>query len=411
MKRHTDRNLASEAKKVRFDEKISREEDADDFDQEEQLEERKTRRGGVKLDGYDGSSSSDEDQNDSDEDKGGDRQSQQQSSAAGGGDNGDMDMDMFAMDVAAAPQEGSSNGARTNVRNKQDTGDEDGQEYASFDRYDPEAGEAKIEAFNMRAELEEGQFDENGHYVRNQPDPQGFHDRWLEGVSNEEMERAREAHVRRERDRRRQQAEEERELGDTADADRAARLDLMELLQPNETVAAAIRRLGGSGDARKKTTARNRKQRQQGTSTTDAAGDVATLEQVAARRQNVELATALCDRLMGLGQLDVYEWTRERIALDLRRAGVTLPSNDSVGIAHSEFTMASGPTASAASAVDGDDMRWQFKWEASDAAEIHGPHTTAELQAWHAHGYFGPDVVVRRVGDSTFRPLSEAGVV
>ena len=56
----------------------------------------------------------------------------------------------------------------------------------------------KLDAFNVRAEKEEGGFDESGNYVRKAADPDAVHDSWLEGVSKKEMRRAKEAADKRE---------------------------------------------------------------------------------------------------------------------------------------------------------------------------------------------------------------------
>ncbi len=46
----------------------------------------------------------------------------------------------------------------------------------------------KVDAFNMKAEQEEGRFDEAGNFVRKATDPDAKHDSWLEGVSKKRYE-------------------------------------------------------------------------------------------------------------------------------------------------------------------------------------------------------------------------------
>ncbi|KAK2809886.1 hypothetical protein FQN49_008584, partial [Arthroderma sp. PD_2] len=61
-----------------------------------------------------------------------------------------------------------------------------------------------LDAFNMRAEQEDGRFDDAGNYVRKAMDPDAVHDSWLEGVSKKDMRKAREAAEKREEERRQQ---------------------------------------------------------------------------------------------------------------------------------------------------------------------------------------------------------------
>jgi len=43
-----------------------------------------------------------------------------------------------------------------------------------------------------------------------------------------------------------------------------------------------------------------------------------------------------------------------------------------------------------------EECRWEFKWENKDDAAIHGPHTSAEMDAWVEEGYFKEGVFVRK---------------
>lgn len=49
-------------------------------------------------------------------------------------------------------------------------------------------------------------------------------------------------------------------------------------------------------------------------------------------------------------------------------------------------------------------MSWEFRWEATDSAEVHGPHSSSEMQAWADSGYFSDAVQVRRSGTTNFYP-------
>jgi hypothetical protein len=43
------------------------------------------------------------------------------------------------------------------------------------------------------------------------------------------------------------------------------------------------------------------------------------------------------------------------------------------------------------------DVMWEFKWE-EKSTDIHGPHTTSQMQAWVDQGYFKRPVLVRKCG-------------
>lgn len=76
---------------------------------------------------------------------------------------------------------------------------------------------------------------------------------------------------------------------------------LIELLKPGETVAAALRRLGGLG--RKKGKLREEKE-----STEESKRDTEKLDRL----------TALADRLVGSGMFEIYQQTYEKLAYKLK---------------------------------------------------------------------------------------------
>jgi CD2 antigen cytoplasmic tail-binding protein 2 len=104
----------------------------------------------------------------------------------------------------------------------------------------------KVDAFNMKAEQEEGRFDESGNFVRKAADPEARHDVWLEGVSKKEMKRAAEAHEKRESELRKKRLEDDAQL--LPDILRTLILQL----EKGETVLEALARLGKSQKKDKK---------------------------------------------------------------------------------------------------------------------------------------------------------------
>jgi len=43
-----------------------------------------------------------------------------------------------------------------------------------------------------------------------------------------------------------------------------------------------------------------------------------------------------------------------------------------------------------------EEVQWEFKWE-KNSEEIHGPHTSEQMQKWVDDGYFKGDEWVRKV--------------
>lgn len=80
---------------------------------------------------------------------------------------------------------------------------------------------------------------------------------------------------------------------------------VVNLLQPGETVSAALRRLGGLGGRKKKGQAKDEaKEEKDGTSIRDA--------------EKLDRLTALADRLVVLGEYEIYQQTYEKLAYRLK---------------------------------------------------------------------------------------------
>ena len=134
----------------------------------------------------------------------------------------------------------------------------------SDDPEDEDAAERKkkegmgfeLSSFNMREEMEEGKFASDGTYVRSF-DPHAVHDRWMDGVDEREMKKARRHHKAQERIQREKQRAEERELEQLGGREQVE-MQLVAKLKKGETVLEALQRLGtqskkaGVGAAKKR---------------------------------------------------------------------------------------------------------------------------------------------------------------
>ncbi|KAG2195421.1 hypothetical protein INT47_002860 [Mucor saturninus] len=320
-KRSFDMAGEGSSKRARFDKKAkARAADEDiEFTHEDELEGKKSRRGAVNFDVYD---SEDEEvgggvfSSDS-EDEGKGKEEEVPVAAT-------EDFDMFGGDPEP-------------VKTKVDTLKEiEGQEFNSFDREesdesDVEDGkkkEGKISAFNMNQELEEGSLDDKGNYIRNKVDPQAFHDKWMEGISRKDMNKAKEALQKRERDEALKEAERQSNIPQTqTDIYRA----LVEYLKPGQTVQEALTGLANSLPKKvpawkqKMLDKKNKNKKPQDIPVT------LTEDEENARRQKVETITGLADQMMALGHFNIYEDTFEIMVRHLRREGIVsqdwLPEN------------------------------------------------------------------------------------
>lgn len=302
------------SKRVRFDKKAKARPTDDDieFTHEDELEGKKSRRGAVNFDVYD---SEDEE--------------------VGGGvfssDSEDEEKEKEEIPAASEDFDMFGGAAETTKDKGKTTFDSlkeiEGQEFNSFDREESEESdvedgkkkEGKISAFNMNQELEEGSLDDKGNYIRNKVDPQAFHDKWMEGISRKDMNKAKEALEKRERDEALKEAERQSNIPQTqTDIYRA----LVEYLKPGQTVQEALTSLANS--LPKKVPAWKQKMLDKKNKNIKVQDIPPTLteEEDNARRQKVESITGLADQMMALGHFNIYEDTFEIMVRHLRREGI-----------------------------------------------------------------------------------------
>jgi len=207
----------------------------------------------------------------------------------------------------------------------------------------------ELSSFNMREEMEEGKFTEDGSYVRTF-DPHSVHDRWMDGLDEREIQLARRRKRHQEKMQREKIEAEERELQDFGGQDAMER-QLLPLLKKGETVLEALQRLG----------LRTKKPQ---------------------KNEDIEQITHLASSLMSLGDTDIYSKTYEEIVRSVRSSGKVEPSWE--------------PSSA--------DIKYEYKWSspaAGQTTETFGPFSEEELKSWFNALYFGPvgeKVHVRSVG-------------
>lgn len=170
----------------------------------------------------------------------------------------DEDEDMFAMGEKEERKEAEDVGKKKKAEYLR-LGDIEGQEFGdegsgeSEEEDEPEdeddaerrkkAGMGfELSSFNMRDEMEEGKFSADGTYVRTF-DPHAVHDRWMEGLDDREIKKARKSRKQQERIQREKMKAEEEELKQLGGKEQVEK-QLVGMLKKGESVLEALQRLG-----------------------------------------------------------------------------------------------------------------------------------------------------------------------
>ncbi|OMP89309.1 LIN1-like protein [Diplodia seriata] len=246
----------------------------------------------------------------------------------------------------------------------------------------------KLDAFNMKAENEEGRFDDQGNYVRKANDPDAVHDTWLEGLSKKDMKKAKAAEEKREEERRRRAVADDQVL--TADilATLIARLDR------GETILEALARLG-TGKKKEKPRPKWQKNKRKPGDAAENGSEAMDVDPAAQkeedpaekrRREAVEAITGAADQLLTRGQTEIYDQEREMLIRQYKRE----TGDDWVD-----------PPREDVPADDGETKMWEYRWaDARDGGERHGPYDGQMMKAWSDAGYFGEGVEFRKEGET-----------
>jgi CD2 antigen cytoplasmic tail-binding protein 2 len=229
--------------------------------------------------------------------------------------------------------------------------------------------EPKLEAFHLRRDLEEGNFDEEGNFIRNAADEAGYQDQWLTGLSKRDIKAARHAHLFR---------EQEDELDNVKEF--VPKSDIISKLIPrleiSENPMEALQRLN-VGASRKTRKGKN-----------PPPLSVEDIERNDKRKDNIDTITDCCSRLLKeFGMANVYDMSREELSREYQKE-----TGESFALRKRKRSASPEPAD--------DVINWEFKWEGSDA--IHGPYSGNAMADWMENNYFDERVSVRKVGDTEF---------
>jgi CD2 antigen cytoplasmic tail-binding protein 2 len=247
---------------------------------------------------------------------------------------------------------------------------------------DPELGAGhkkshapRLEAFNMKAEQEEGRFDENGNYVRKARDPYAHHDTWLEGVTKKQMKKAKEMHDKQEEERKQKELEQDAIItGDVLAA-------LIPKLDRGETPTEALAALQKQRKPKPKPKWQRAKQRNGDAMEIEENDEQkkADEEKEAKIKEKIEAITDAVTALINKGYNDIWDTERELLTrMYKRETGDEWvdPKDDNID----------------------EDAQWNFKWDGS--TDVHGPYDTAMMKAWADTGYFTANgAEFQRVGE------------
>ncbi|KAL7624395.1 hypothetical protein AAE478_005959 [Parahypoxylon ruwenzoriense] len=237
----------------------------------------------------------------------------------------------------------------------------------------------KVEAFNLKAENEEGRFDEAGNFVRKAVDPDAVHDRWLDGVSKKDMKKAAEAHQRREAEQRQKRKEEDSAL--TSDLLRSLILQL----DRGETALEALARLGRGQPKTKKVPKWKQKKQKPEAMDVDAEKAAEDPEQVRIK-EAINAITEAADKLLGRDRPDIYDRERELLIREYTRE-----ADEPWVEPLAKEKESNGATTT---------KMWEYRWtDGRDGADKQGPFDGPTMKAWQDAGYFGEGVEFREAGE------------
>jgi len=253
--------------------------DNDDDDEEiEDFEKSKNLRGRVNLDGYNSDSDSNDDDN----------------------NENNEDFDMFADDDEDKKKKDKKKKVGLMKRS-----DIEGEEWNAPE----DEEEEKMMPFNMDKDLEEGDFDENGHYIPKKDENQVY-DKWLEDITKSDIMKAKAAKEKQE-EKIRQQDKEELDINISKNEYYKA---LIMIMKPKETLLNAMKRFGGSN---KKVPKWKQKMLEKKNKNKKEQPEKETSEK---SKKSIEAITAIAEKMMTLGDYSIYEESYESIVRKLRIA-------------------------------------------------------------------------------------------
>ncbi|CAH1254131.1 CD2BP2 [Branchiostoma lanceolatum] len=281
-------------------------------------------------------------------------------------------------------------------------------------------GDIRVTPFNLKEEMEEGHFDKHGHFVADKEEE--IRDNWLDNIDWVKIKKAEDLKKEREARGVQDMQDETEERSETE-----VLRETLQYMKPGETVAKALRRLGGG-----KKVSSNRKWQTKKAKVDDSKeGEKKEGEEEGEKKEPTEEDKAKTDMLrltecadyfVQRGNYEFYQSTYERINYQLK--GPTMPGmasgsskndDDILDMFGESLDKEKGDSAKAKNGDTNnsesaektedpvsDEVCWQFKWEDQPDAEVYGPHPSSQMLQWTEEGYFPDGVFVRKSGQAEF---------
>lgn len=283
--------------------------------------------------------------------------------------------------------------------------DIEGQEDTTIDSYEG----IKVTPFNMKEELEEGHFDKDGMYIFDKT--KEIKDNWIDNIDWVKIKAKEKDH--------------EDKMGDSESDDeedfdeKAVYTEILSFLKPGETIAKALKRLGGNKGKIQSSSQRWKAKKQK--TPNDTGGP---LEE---DKQKFLKLTELADKVMSTGNMEVYEMTYEKVNFLLKKfepSKTEIPedmdNDDALDMFAENFDKESGTKEDSSKGSEepksehkennsssktevlvatSSEVMWEYKWKTEDE-EIHGPFTSAQMLQWSEEDYFPDGVYVRKTSNT-----------
>nr|CCA20426.1 conserved hypothetical protein [Albugo laibachii Nc14] len=213
-------------------------------------------------------------------------------------------------------------------------------------------------SFDMKDEKDDGKFDKNGHFVWNKEENNIQEDAWMEGYTEEQMESARKAHLRRD-------IREESEESEGLLSVQKAKELLGQLLEPGENVLNALRRLGI-----------NRPKRSSGRKRQRLKDDMKKepLPQTQEEKRRFDLITEAAALLMAHGHVDTYSQLQEEFI----QTTVLIET----------LTKERSQVQASIATIEEPSLETMWEYKGLGNGVIHGPYATSTILQWKQQGYF-----------------------
>jgi len=237
--------------------------------------------------------------------------------------------------------------------------------------------------FNLKEEMSSGRFDSAGFYQPNKEED--ITDNWMEDVNWADVKKNEKKNKKFLQDPRN---EEEEDVVNDVDEIKVLK-EIVQLMQPKETVQKSLQRLGASKKSQKKR--KWKSENKYGSDDEDEEKEEETSEE-RRNREAFDEMTELVDQMTGTGYYDIYTDTCEKLQFKIK----TLEEEDDDDMFADDFEVKKSEDKKEVSESTSDEMNWEYKWS-KDADQVYGPFPTKQMMEWKKNNMFGSDVVARKV--------------